>query len=86
MATSILEARGGCIVPKAAERGYHIVYRPDEVNHCPGCGGSQWLVGRLLAECAFCSTALPLLESGMSGTGLFRRHHRVTGGGEQLAA
>jgi hypothetical protein len=33
-------------------------------------------VGRLLAECAFCSTALPLLDSGMVGTGLFRRGHR----------
>ncbi len=70
--------------PKA--RGYQIVYRPDQVNHCPGCGGSHWMVGRLLAECAFCSTALPLLESGMSGTGLFRLHHRATGGGERIAA
>ena len=67
-------------------RGYHIVYRPDEVNHCPGCGGSHWMIGRLLAECACCSTALPLLETGMSGTGLFRRNNRVLYTGEQLAA
>ncbi len=57
-------------------RGYHVVYRPEEPNYCPGCGGSHWLVGRLLAECAFCSTALPLVEAGMSGTGLFRRYRR----------
>lgn len=44
-------------------RGYHAVYREDEVNHCPGCGRTHWLVGRLSAECAFCSTALPLAEA-----------------------
>ena len=46
-----------------ATRGYHAVYRENEVNHCPGCGRTHWYVGRLLAECAFCSTALPLSES-----------------------
>jgi len=46
-----------------AARGYYAAYRPHEVNRCPGCGRSQWLVGRLLAECAFCSTALPLKEA-----------------------
>jgi hypothetical protein len=56
-----------------AARGYYAAYRPHEVNRCPGCGRSHWLVGRLLAECAFCSTALPLLDGGMNGTGLFRR-------------
>ncbi|WP_265527990.1 hypothetical protein [Sphingomicrobium marinum] len=44
-------------------RGYHAVYRENEVNHCPGCGRTHWLVGRLSAECAFCSTALPLAEA-----------------------
>lgn len=42
-----------------AHRGYHAVYRQQEVNHCPGCGRSHWLVGRMSAECGFCSTALP---------------------------
>lgn len=37
-------------------------YRLGETNHCPGCGRSQWLVGRISAECAFCSTALPLVD------------------------
>ena len=41
-------------------RGYHAVYRDGEVNHCPGCGRTHWLIGRLSAECAFCTTALPL--------------------------
>ncbi len=67
MATSILEARGGCIVPKAAERGYHIVYREEQANYCPGCGHTHWYVGRTMAECAFCATALPLVEAVMQG-------------------
>jgi hypothetical protein len=44
-------------------RGYHAVYRESEVNHCPGCGRTHWIIGRMLAECAFCSTALPLQEA-----------------------
>lgn len=48
-----------------AGRGYHVVYREHEVNHCPGCGRTQWLIGRMSAECAFCSTALPLAEASM---------------------
>lgn len=67
-----------------ALRGYHVVYRPDEVNHCPGCGRSHWLIGRSLAECGFCATALPLLDGGMSGAGLFRRGTRSSE--EMLAA
>lgn len=42
-----------------ARRGYHVSYRRHEPNACPGCGRSQWLVGRVSAECAFCATALP---------------------------
>lgn len=41
-------------------RGYHAVYREHEVNHCPGCGRTHWYIGRALAECGFCATALPL--------------------------
>ena len=48
-------------------RGYHAAYRDGEVNHCPGCGRSHWIIGRLSAECAFCSTALPLTESHLQG-------------------
>lgn len=46
-----------------ATRGYHAVYRENEVNHCPGCGRTHWIIGRTLAECGFCATALPLSES-----------------------
>ena len=46
-------------------RGYHAVYHDGEVNHCPGCGRTHWIIGRLSAECAFCSTALPLAEASM---------------------
>ena len=44
-------------------RGYHAVYHDGEVNHCPGCGRTHWIIGRMSAECAFCSTALPLKEA-----------------------
>ena len=66
-------------------RGYHAVYRPGEVNHCPGCGRTHWMIGRLLAECAFCATALPLMDAGTTGVGLFRRNWRGLSE-EQLAA
>lgn len=42
-------------------RGYHVAYRPGE-THCPGCGRSQWYVGRQSAERAFCATAVPIVE------------------------
>jgi hypothetical protein len=45
-----------------AARGFHAIYRAGEVNHCPGCGRVHWHIGRMLAECAFCSTAMPLEE------------------------
>jgi hypothetical protein len=48
-------------------RGYHAVYHEGEVNHCPGCGRTHWLIGRLSAECAFCGTALPLKEASNRG-------------------
>jgi len=50
-----------------AYRGYHVVYREHEVNHCPGCSRTHWYVGRTMAECAFCGTALPLEASKLAG-------------------
>ena len=84
MATSIFEARSGSLPSRPHERGYHVVYRDHETNHCPGCGRSQWLIGRLMAECAFCATALPLADGGTTGEGLFRLHR--TPSEDQLAA
>ena len=51
-----------------AGRGYHAVYHEHEVNHCPGCGRTHWFLGRMLAECAFCGTALPLQEAYRQGS------------------
>ncbi|MES2272084.1 MAG: hypothetical protein V4533_14470 [Pseudomonadota bacterium] len=36
------------------------LYQPNMANLCPGCGKSHWLVGRVMAQCAFCETAMPL--------------------------
>lgn len=44
------------------QRAFVILYRPAEVNHCPGCGGTHWWVGRASAECHRCQTALPLMS------------------------
>jgi hypothetical protein len=62
---SSIEARRPAFNPRS--RGYHAVYHAGEVNHCPGCGRTHWIIGRLSAECAFCSTALPLKEALTSG-------------------
>ncbi len=63
-----------------ALRGRHAVYRPHEVNHCPGCGRSHWHIGRVTAECAFCATALPLATEGRgSGTVLYSNMDRRGG-------
>jgi hypothetical protein len=54
-------------------RGYQVLFHRDETNHCPGCGKSQWLVGRVTAECALCGTALPLAEAELGGFNLHAR-------------
>lgn len=46
-----------------AARGFHVIYRENETNYCPGCGRTHWLIGRVTAECAFCATALPLQDT-----------------------
>lgn len=51
-------------------RGYFVPYRPDTVNACPGCGQSNWWIGRTMAECAGCGVALDLLVSAR-GSGSF---------------
>ena len=76
MMTSIFGKRGKTLPHDPARRGYHVAYREDQVNHCPGCGRSHWYIGRLSAECGFCGTALPLTETQTLGTGLFRPRAR----------
>jgi hypothetical protein len=58
--------------PGLAKRGHHVVYRAEETNRCPGCGRSNWHVGRLTAECAFCGAAVPLAEAAWDGRGATR--------------
>ncbi|MDB5697891.1 MAG: hypothetical protein JWN69_695 [Alphaproteobacteria bacterium] len=55
----------------AKARGFRIMYHLDQVNRCPGCSRTHWYVGRLMAECAFCATALPLAETAIVGVGTF---------------
>lgn len=43
-----------------AAKGYHVIYRENERNACPGCGRCQWHIGRQSAECAFCHTTIGL--------------------------
>ena len=50
--------------PDLSARGYHVAYRGGGQDWCPGCGRQHWLVGRMYAECAFCSTAVPLNLTG----------------------
>jgi len=69
MATNVLADRGGSLVPPLAQRGYHIAYRVDQTNHCPGCGREHWYIGRIMAECAFCGTALPLENAALVAGG-----------------
>jgi len=44
-------------VTAALKQGYAPLYQPGCT--CPGCGKSQWTVGRFSAECVYCATALP---------------------------
>jgi hypothetical protein len=73
MLRAIEGSQGRSFPHNPAARGYQLLYRLDEVNHCPGCGRTHWYVGRLSAECAFCSTALPLMDTGITGVGMLHR-------------
>ncbi|MFM5885619.1 MAG: PilZ domain-containing protein [Novosphingobium sp.] len=63
--TPFAGARRAAAGPSA--RGYQVLFHADTVNHCPGCAGTNWLVGRITAECARCGTALPLAEAARMG-------------------
>lgn len=68
-----------------AQRGHHVVYRLNEANHCPGCGRSQWYIGRVSAECGFCGTAVPLAEARHddAGSASFRSKFRPVSGDQR---
>jgi len=78
MLSSIIQNNGEYFAHNPAIRGYNIIYRENEINHCPGCGRSHWYIGRLLAECGFCGTAIPLGEVSLQGaTGGHSRNRRM---------
>ncbi|TWH90488.1 hypothetical protein [Sphingobium baderi] len=59
-----MPARDRSATPAASwfPRGYALLYHSGETNHCPGCGQRHWIIGRMMAQCARCDTALPLDE------------------------
>ena len=75
MLRAMIEKRGESFPHNPLGRGYHAVYRENEINHCPGCGRTHWYVGRVSAECGFCAAALPLAEASTRGIGGFSRGH-----------
>lgn len=42
-------------------RGLFVPYRGASTV-CPGCGRSNWWVGRVTSECAFCATAIGIVH------------------------
>ena len=74
MLSAIIEQTGETFPHDPRVRGYHAVYRENQINHCPGCRGTHWYVCRMTAECGFCATALPLAESSFLGGNLSRAH------------
>lgn len=42
------------------------VFRSGTGTRCTACGASQWLVGRLNAECALCGATAGLPEAGFT--------------------
>ncbi len=70
-----------------SSRGYQVLFWRDQVNRCPGCGHSQWHVGRITAECGICSTALPIsgdTQAGFELTGHKAVALHVIQGGKKL--
>ena len=63
MLRTMLENKGENFSHNPIRRGYQATYHEDQVNFCPGCGRTHWLIGRVSAECGFCATALPLSEA-----------------------
>ena len=39
-----------------------LLFRPGEENSCPDCGAAHRLIGRAMAECGACRSALPLTQ------------------------
>lgn len=93
----VYEQAAESFADRLAQRGHHVIYRLSQPYHCPGCGRSQWYVGRISAECGFCGTALPLAEAryddghtasfpstAVLPSGNRRRHRRMPAKGRSL--
>lgn len=76
MLRAMVDTNGESLPHNPTNRGYCVVYRENEVNHCPGCGRTHWYIGRVSAECGFCETALPLASASSRGPGTHSRGHR----------
>lgn len=59
LARIMADAAAAGLAHDPVARGYVVAYH-GPATPCPGCSRSNWLVGRQLAECAFCATALPI--------------------------
>ena len=68
-----MTASGATAQPHAAL----LAYRPGRNTPCPACGERQWLVGRIVAECACCETALPIDGAYRGWSGTFMRPTKV---------
>jgi hypothetical protein len=77
MPNAIIRLAGESFAHCPALRGYAVVHRAGEVNFCPGCGRSHWYVGRSLAECAWCGTAVPLADAHVQGGGGHSRNRKL---------
>ena len=76
MGRRMIQGQGESFSHDPGLRGYCVVYRENQVNHCPGCGRTHWYVGRFSAECGFCATALPLADASLRGPGTHSRNVR----------
>lgn len=83
MVVSVGAARG--LSFDLSARGYQVLFRPNEANHCPGCGRSQWMVGRITAECVFCHTALPLADAHWGDSGGRERKYQPVAGARSFS-
>ena len=64
-----MQHTGKSFAKQTPARGFMPLYYAGESNHCPGCGGMHWHIGRVSAECARCETALPIAMAGRAYDG-----------------
>lgn len=55
---------GAAILRQPAIAAASLAYRAGVANYCPACVGTNWLVGRHVAECGRCGFVLVLAPNG----------------------